>query len=224
MKSFAEIQDRAAARKGGYDVLAMMMPTGLKSSEELEQISGEAILAQMTKSIFQSGFSWKVIDRKWPGFLEAFWGFDLMRCAYISPDELDMLASDKRIVRNGRKIATVPFNAAFILEMEREHGSFASVIANWPAHEYVGLMELLKKRASRLGGSTALYFLRQLGRDGFVLNKDISAALIDAGVVDKTPSSKRDYAAVQAAFNAWMEESGLGLAAISRTLALSIDG
>ena len=31
----------------------------------------------MTRAIFQSGFSWKVIEAKWPGFEEAFDGFDV---------------------------------------------------------------------------------------------------------------------------------------------------
>jgi len=41
-------------------------------------------------------------------------------------------------------------------------------------------------------------------------------------VVDKAPTSKRDLAAVQAAFNRWHDESGRPIAQISRTLACSI--
>ncbi len=49
-----------------------------------------------------------------------------------------------------------------------------------------------------------------------------SAALIAAGVVQRKPTSKRDIAAVQDAFNRWREQSGRSLAHISRTLACSV--
>ncbi len=40
-------------------------------------------------------------------------------------------------------------------------------------------------------------------------------------MLEKPPSSRRDFQAVQAAFNAWSEQSGRDLTAISRVLALS---
>jgi len=42
-------------------------------------------------------------------------------------------------------------------------------------------------------------------------------------VLAKAPSSKRDFQAMQEAFNRWEEQSGLDLTSISRTLALSVD-
>ena len=53
------------------------------------------------------------------------------------------------------------------------------------------------------------------------MSRDVVAALIGEGVVDKNPTSQRDLGAVQAAFNAWHTESGRSLAAISRVLAVS---
>ena len=63
-----------------------------------------------------------------------------------------------------------------------------------------------------------------MGKDGFILSRDVVAALIREGVIDKPPSSKKAMAAVQAAFNHWADESGHSLTAISQTLARSIDG
>ena len=63
-----------------------------------------------------------------------------------------------------------------------------------------------------------------MGKDCFILSRDVTAALIHAGVVDKQPTSKKALAATQAVFDDWMSESGLGLTAICRTLAHSIDG
>ena len=85
-------------------------------------------------------------------------------------------------------------------------------------------MDQLHKRGSRLGAMTGQYFLRFMGKDCFILSRDVTAALVRAGVVDKYPTSKKARLATQSAFNKWMDESGLGLTAISRTLAHSLDG
>ena len=81
---------------------------------------------------------------------------------------------------------------------------------------------MLKKRASRLGGATAMYFLRNMGVDSFITSRDVGTALIREGVIDKPPSSKRDFDAAQAAFNHWRAESGRPLTHISRVLACSV--
>jgi 3-methyladenine DNA glycosylase Tag len=177
----------------------------------------------MTRSVFQAGFSWKVIEAKWPGFEAAFWGFDPGRCAMMSDDDLDALLKDKGIVRNGAKIRSVANNATFLCDLAAEHGTAANAFANWPATDYVGLLTLLKKRAAWLGGTSGQYFLRTMGVDSFVLSRDVVRALIREGVVDREPTSQRDLAKVQAAFDHWGAESGRPMAQISRTLACSIE-
>jgi 3-methyladenine DNA glycosylase Tag len=221
-RPFAEIFALAADRKGGPDAFEATLPIP-KSAAELEAIPGDRWLAGMTRAIFQAGFSWQVIETKWPGFEAAFWGFDPGRCALMSDDDFDALVQDKRIVRNGAKIRTVAENAAFLNELAREHGSAGRAFARWPAEDYVGLLTLLKKRASHMGGTSAQYFLRSMGLDGFMLSGDVVRALIREGVVEKTPTSQRDLARVQAAFDRWRAESGRPMGAISRTLACSIE-
>ena len=98
------------------------------------------------------------------------------------------------------------------------------MFADWPEADYVGLLYLLKTRGSRLGGTTGQYLLRGMGKDSFVLSRDVTAALIREGVVDKPAGSKRDLRRVQEAFNTWREESGRTLAEISRTLACTVGG
>jgi 3-methyladenine DNA glycosylase Tag len=63
-----------------------------------------------------------------------------------------------------------------------------------------------------------------MGKDSFILSRDVTAALIREGIIDKPATSKKALAAVQAAFNHWMEDSGQPATAISQTLARSIDG
>ena len=42
----------------------------------------------MTKVVFQSGMSWKVVESKWPGTRAAFRDFDAEAVAGLSPDQL----------------------------------------------------------------------------------------------------------------------------------------
>jgi 3-methyladenine DNA glycosylase Tag len=180
------------------------------------------LLSAMAKAVFSSGFSWAVIEKKWPGFEAAFDHFDPKKVAVYADEKVDALLKDTRIVRNGAKIMATIKNARFIVATAKTHGSFAKFLANWPVTDQIGLMEHLKKYAWRMGGSTGQYFLRFEGWDAFILSGDVVKALIREGVVDKAPTSKKAMAAVQTAFNAWREESGRPVREISRILALSV--
>lgn len=222
MQKFSIIHQRALDRKGGEAALAELLPTGIKTAAELSAISDDRYLAEMTKAIFKAGFYWKVIDHKWASFEEAFWQFNVLRCSMASPEDLEALYQDTRVIRNSQKINTVPLNAFMILDLSETHGSFSHLIAEWPADDFIGLLDLLHKNGSRLGKQTAQYFLRFIGKDGFVLVQDGIAALIGAGIIDRAPNSKRDLKLVQEAFNEWRDETGFSNAQISRILSLSV--
>ena len=223
MESFARIFQRAAERKGGEAALNDLLPRPA-SAAQLRRLQDDRYLAEMTKCVFRSGFVWQIIERKWPGFEAAFHGFDVSTCAMLGDESLEVLASDEAIVRNLRKIQSVPRNAAFILEVREQHGSFGKYLAAWPVTDIVGLWDELKRRGGRLGGQTGRFFLRFVGKDTPLLSPDVVRALVAQGVVDKTPTSKKALSALQEAFNIWHEESGLGLCQISRVLACSVDG
>lgn len=222
MQSFATIRARAAARHGGEEALAARMPA-VKTAAELAAIPDDRWLSQMSKCVFQAGFSWSVVDKKWPGTEEAFWSFEPARCRFMSDEDLDALLKDARIIRNGAKIRSVANNAAMLMDLAAEHGSAARVFAEWPAEDYIGLLELLKARGDRLGGNAGMMAMRFMGRDGFVTSQDMVKALTLEGVLDGPPGSKKSMKAVQEAFNTWAAESGQSFAAISRTLAMSVD-
>src|SRR5204862_7550650 len=61
-------------------------------------------LEVMSKAVFQTGISWKVLEAKWPGFKDAFFDFDPVRIAELDPPDIDKLSEDTRIVRNRKKI------------------------------------------------------------------------------------------------------------------------
>lgn len=220
MHSFDQIFALSAARKGGAEALEALLEKP-KSPEELAAIPEDRWLAEMSRNIFRTGLSWTVIETKWPGFEQAFDGFDVGRNALMDDATFDALLTDTRIVRHGAKIQSVRDNAAFLLEL-RQEGGVGHVLGAWPNSDYIGLLDMLKKRGSRLGASTGQYSMRFMGRDGFVLSRDVVARLVAEGVVDKTPTSKSAMRSVQQAFDQWAAESGRSLTEISRVLAMSI--
>lgn len=222
MTPFKTIRARAEKRKGGAQALVKLLPPR-PDPKALAKIKDDRVLAEMTRRVFCAGFAWSVIDAKWAGFETAFLGFAPGKLL-LQPDEFwDGLMKDARIVRNGAKIMSVRDNARFVADVAREHGSFGKMLAAWPSSDEVGLLDMMAKKGSRLGGNTGQMLLRFLGWDGFVASKDVVACLRDAGLdIAEEVKSKRDLAKVQAQFNAWATESGLPYTHLSRICALSI--
>lgn len=221
MKDFQDILHIAQERKGGAAALQTLLPPTM-SAKDLAKVPDHRFLAMMTRGIFNAGFAWKVIDKKWPDFETVFLGFDPLKLAALSPEVWEGFASDKRIVRYMQKILAVKENVFFMLEVAEEHGSFAKFIAEWPCDDLVGLLSFLKKRGSRLGGMTGQYFLRRVGKDSFILSRDVMQALRNAGLdVPETITAKRDFKLVQETFNRWHQETGLSYSNLSRILGYS---
>ena len=74
-----------------------------------------------------------------------------------------------------------------------------------------------------MGGSSAPYFLRMVGKDTFILTNDVIRALNRWGAYQAIPSTIKAKQEIQGKFNIWAEESGRPLCQLSRILALSVD-
>lgn len=222
MRYFTELYERAARRHGGAEAMESRI-TEPRSAADIAAIGDDRWLSQMSMNVFQAGFVWRVVENKWPAFEQAFSGFDPYVVAHLSDDDMGKLVRDTALIRHHRKLQAVRANATFILDLAQAHGSAGAFFATQEPGRYVDLLGVLKKRASRMGGTSAQYFLRRMGVDSFILSRDVVAVLMDEGVVVRAPSSKRDLEAVQSAFNTWREESGRSLTAVSRVLAMSID-
>ena len=220
--TFKELYARAAGRKGGPKAFEELLPA-VKTAEEIATTPDDTWLETFSRGIFQTGLNWKVVENKWPGITEALWSFGIARCAMMSDEDLDALLKDTRVIRHAAKLLSVRDNAIFLKDLAAEHGSASKFFADWPDEDFIGLLAVMKKRGSRLGGSTGSYCLRHLGKDSFILGGDVVKALIREGVVDKAPTSQKDLKAVQAAFNQWKQESGRTMAVISRTLACTVE-
>jgi hypothetical protein len=114
-------------------------------------------LEVMTKAVFQSGISWRVIETKWDGFREALFGFDPEKIAALARPDIDRLANDTRIVRNRKKIEATVHNAETMLELAKEHGSFKRYLRSHG--DFDETVADLRRRFKFLGDLGAYYFL-----------------------------------------------------------------
>ena len=120
-------------------------------------------LEVMSKSVFQAGISWRVVDSKWPEIKEAFHGFDPAKVSSLTGAELDELAGDKRIIRNRRKIEAIVSNARRMLELEKEYGTFKKYLRSHGSFQQ--LVKDLKLRFKFVGDMGAYHFLWVVGEE-----------------------------------------------------------
>lgn len=117
----------------------------------------------MTKSVFRSGFSWQVIENKWPNFQSAFDHFSISKVAAYDERDLDRLLSDAGIVRNGRKIESTIHNARALESIQAEFGSFEKYLRSLDPLDYKNRAKDIQKRFRYLGRTGTFAFLWSVG-------------------------------------------------------------
>ena len=222
MRDYKWLHEFCLNRFGSAKALEAMLPQP-RSDAELRALSDDRYLSLISLRIFRAGLKHSLVDAKWPAFEQVFFGFDPEKVVLMGAERLENLMQDARLIRHLGKLKSVPRNAQFILDVRREKGSFGTLIADWPVTDIVGLWKYLAKHGSQLGGLSAPRFLRMVGKDTFVPTDDMVAALKAQGVIDKAPTSLKDLAAVQAAFNQWQAESGRPLCQLSVMLAHTVN-
>lgn len=221
MEKFSQVIERAAERKGGLTALQHLTSKPL-SDKELASVDDNLILAEMTRKVFQSGFVWAVVNKKWDGFRDVFWEFEIKKIIMMPDDMLERKASDPLIIRNYTKVKTVRDNAIWLNNLSHEVGHLGTWLANWPKDDVIGLWAFLKKNGSRLGGNTGPYTLRALGVDTFILSRDVESYFRAHNLIEGGLTSKRNLKIIQDAFNQWQVETGLSYQELSQVLAYSV--
>src|SRR2546427_2958669 len=80
-------------------------------------------LEVMSKAVFQTGISWQVVNKKWPGIREAMRGFEPMAVASLDGEAMADLVQDTRVIRNRRKLEAIVDNARQMLDLEEQFGA-----------------------------------------------------------------------------------------------------
>jgi len=136
----------------------------------------------LTLEAAQAGLSWSTILNKREGYRRAFAAFDPEAVAHFGEKDLARLLADSGIVRNRLKIESAIANAARVLELSDEHGSFAAylwsyvggepIVGRWRSPREVpaetdlsrSLSRELKRRGFRFVGPTVCYsFMQAVG-------------------------------------------------------------
>ncbi|MEE1867026.1 DNA-3-methyladenine glycosylase I [Pseudomonas auratipiscis] len=222
MRDYQWLHEYCLNRFGSAAALEAHLPQA-RSAEQLRAISADRYLSTLALRVFRAGLKHSLVDSKWPAFEQVFFGFDPHKVVLMGAEHLERLMQDTRIIRHLGKLKSVPRNAQMMLDVEKERGSFGALIADWPVTDIVGLWKYLAKHGNQMGGLSAPRFLRMVGKDTFIPTNDMSAALIAQDIIDKPPTSQRDLALVQAAFNQWHAESGRSLCQLSVMLAHTVN-
>lgn len=77
---------------------------------------------------FQAGLSWRIVLHKREGFREVFHGFDPVRVARMSEEEIEAASQNPAIIRNRLKIRATVANARAFLALQEHYGSFDAFI------------------------------------------------------------------------------------------------
>lgn len=129
-----------------------------------EQITPQPLgdyLEILSKVVFQTGISWRVVESKWPGIREAFRNFDAETVAAFGPDDIESLAADTRVIRNRRKLEAIVSNARKLIELDQTHAGFRACLrshADLPA-----TVKDLRKQFKFVGDMGGYYFLYVVG-------------------------------------------------------------
>lgn len=136
------------------------MPTGT-APEQIKPQSLDDYLEVMSKAVFQSGMSWKVVEAKWPSTREAFHDFRVQEVADLNAFDVEELAKDTRVIRNRRKLEAIVSNAQKMLELDGEYGSFQKYLRS--QGDFDGTLTALRKDFKFMGPTGIYYFLYVVG-------------------------------------------------------------
>jgi len=115
---------------------------------------------ELTRAVFQAGLGGPAIEAKWPGFRRAFSNFSVRDVSDYLPDDVDRLMSDPQIVRSLQKIEATIENAAELLLVAIEHGSFREYLESFPTPEAAA--EDVAGRFRQLGTKAAAVFVHRV--------------------------------------------------------------
>jgi DNA-3-methyladenine glycosylase I len=142
----------------------------------------QKLFAKLCLDLMQAGLVWRTILYKQENFEKAFDGFHIETVAGYDEAKYEELMNDAGIVRNKLKICAIINNAARVLEVQKEFGSFDAYLWSFTSGETIknawqtldeipastplsdNISKDLKKRGFRFVGTTIIYaFLQAVG-------------------------------------------------------------
>ncbi len=140
--------------------------------------------------MFQAGLSWECVLNKRESFRAAYDGFDINAVCSYGEEKIAQLMSNKRIIRNRRKIQASIDNSRIFKDITEEFGSFYQYLKSFTNGKTIvevgkttsdlsdNISRDLQRRGMKFAGSTIIYsYLQAVGviyshEEGCYLHKD----------------------------------------------------
>ena len=119
----------------------------------------------LSKAVFNAGFSYQVVNRKWKDIKEVFNEFDPKKLSRWTVDEVSTALESPKIIRNSRKVNAIVSNAKVFLDLLDKHGSFDTYLKSFRNKPYEERQKILSKQFKWLGPTGAHFFLWSVGED-----------------------------------------------------------
>jgi 3-methyladenine DNA glycosylase Tag len=124
--------DTAAAEQSALRTRARALATPFEKLRDHAPDDPAFFLEHLSRSVFEAGISWRVVEGKWDGIRDAFHGFDPAQVAAMPPAQIAAVENDSRVIRNKAKIRATVQNAREVLAILDEYGSIRGYLASFP--------------------------------------------------------------------------------------------
>lgn len=121
------------------------------------------LFCRLVLEINQAGLSWETILKKESTFRKAYHNFNIKKVASYTDKDRERLMNDAGIIRNRLKINAAIENAKTIVQLQKEHGSFAEWLAMQHPKSKEEWTKLFKKTFRFTGGEIVNEFLMSAG-------------------------------------------------------------
>jgi 8-hydroxy-5-deazaflavin:NADPH oxidoreductase len=124
--------DTAAADESAQRTRARELAAPFEKLRDHAPDDAAFFLEHLSRSVFEAGINWHVVEAKWDGIREAFHGFDPGQVADMTPAEITAVENDARVIRNKAKIRATVQNAREVLAILDQYGSIRGYLASFP--------------------------------------------------------------------------------------------
>ncbi len=121
------------------------------------------LFGRLLMEINQAGLSWETILKKEAAFRKAYSRFNIKKLAAYSASDRERLLNDAGIIRNRLKINAAIENAATILVLQQDYGSFENWLDIHHPATKTEWVKLFKKTFRFTGGEIVNEFLMSIG-------------------------------------------------------------